>query len=123
MPVPATHDNAGLVLDRFDAYRVALEFVSLASKVKARTATLRDQLDRAAASIPLNVAEGVGRATAADQARFFAIARGSSLECVVIWDVLRAQGVLSAELHAAGRQLLAREVAMLTRLIRPVTRS
>ena len=112
-------DNATLVLDRLDVYRVALEFVSIAFRTKPRSTTLRDQLERAATSIPLNVAEGVGRSTVPDQARFFAVARGSALECVAVWDVLRAQGALSGEAHQQGRRMLTRVVEMLTRLMRP----
>ena len=92
--------------------------LTLASRARPRSASLRDQLDRAASSTVLNLAEGVGRSTAADQARCFAIARGSALECVAIWDILRAQGVLSGDDHSEGRRLLARVVAMLTRLMR-----
>ena len=115
---PGTVDNARLVLDRLDVCSVALEFVSLASNTKPRSAALRDQLERAATSIPLNVGEGVGRSTAPDQGRFFAIARGSALECVAIWDVLHAQRTLAPDAHQRGRALLTRVVAMLTRLMR-----
>jgi len=115
---PAALDRAPVVLDRLDVYRVALEFLALASRTRPRSPALRDQLGRAAPSIVLNLAEGVGRSTAADQARCFAIARGSALECVAIWDILCAQGVLPGDAHSEGRRLLARVVAMLTRLMR-----
>ncbi len=118
MHEPAAPDHAPLVLDRLDAYRVALELVTLASKTRPRSAALRDQLDRASSSVALNLAEGVGRASQTDQARFFAVARGSAMECVAIWDVLRAQGAISLATHEEGRRLLTRVVAMLTRLMR-----
>ena len=51
-------------------------------------ADLRDQLQRASTSIPLNVAEASGKTGTADRARFCAIARGSALECAAILDVL-----------------------------------
>jgi len=52
-------------------------------------------------------------------ARFFAIARGSALECGALVDVLQLTGVLlEPDAHDAKR-LIARIVAMLTRLCRP----
>jgi hypothetical protein len=43
--------------ERLDVYRVALELLSLASRLGHRApAPLRDQLDRASASIVLNIA-------------------------------------------------------------------
>jgi four helix bundle protein len=120
MSLPSTRSDSAhtLSVDRLDAYAVALEFAAFAAGLRVRPASLADQLERASVSIPLNVAEGVGRASTADQARVFAIARGSALECVAVLDVLQARGALAAEDHADGRRLLARLVAMLTGLMR-----
>ncbi|MCB0331733.1 MAG: four helix bundle protein, partial [Bdellovibrionales bacterium] len=49
---------------------------------------IRDQLKRAATSIPLNLAEGSGKMSNKDKLRFYAIARGSAMECAAICDVL-----------------------------------
>src|SRR4051794_28176748 len=81
-------------------------------------ADLRDQLRRAAFSVPLNIAEGAGRASEADGARYFAIARGSAMECAAALDVVRALGVLQDDVCRRALELLAREVAMLTKLCR-----
>jgi four helix bundle protein len=43
-----------------------------------------DQLERAAFSIMLNIAEGTGRFTRPDKKNFYIIARGSAFECVAI---------------------------------------
>jgi four helix bundle protein len=48
---------------------------------------LRDQLYRAASSISLNLAEGRGKGTLADQKRFFQIAFGSVRECQAVFDL------------------------------------
>ena len=45
---------------------------------------LKDQLERASASVALNLAEGRGKRTTKDQVRFFQIALGSARECQAI---------------------------------------
>lgn len=57
----------------------------------------RDQLERAAFSIMLNIAEGTGRFTRADKKNFYTIARGSAFECVAIFDYLSDQKVIDKE--------------------------
>jgi len=48
---------------------------------------LRDQLKRAAFSVPLNIAEGTGKNSQSDRKRFYAIARGSAMECAAVCDL------------------------------------
>ena len=48
---------------------------------------LRSQLSRASSSIALNLAEGWGRRTHADQRQFFHIAYGSAKETLAILDL------------------------------------
>jgi four helix bundle protein len=76
----------------------------------------KDQLLRASQSIPLNIAEGNGKATDGDRRRYFEIARASTLECGAVQDVLEVCGALSAEENDKAKALLDRIVAMLTRL-------
>ena len=117
MSLPAIADDAVLDLDRLDAYRVAVQFSTLASRLRVRPASLRDQLDRAAASVVLNLAEGMGRPSPSDRAHFFAIARGSAFECAAVLDVLQARAVLPAAAHHEGRALLVRVVQMLSKMM------
>ncbi|MEZ4753119.1 MAG: four helix bundle protein [Bdellovibrionota bacterium] len=74
------------MIKNFRTYNIAIEFYQLASKLKL-PAHLKNQLDRAASSIALNLAEGAGRRTRADQLRFYHIAFGSLRECQAILDL------------------------------------
>lgn len=105
---------------KLDVYRCALDFLALAIRVEVPRGYggLGDQLRRAALSIPLNIAEAVGRPGNEDRARFFAIARGSAMECSAIVDSCSLLGVISAQDAARADELLERIVAMLTKMCR-----
>jgi four helix bundle protein len=105
--------------EQLDVYRVAIEYVGwcfhLCERLKSHR-NAKEQLLRASQAIPLNIAEGNGKATEADRRRFFEIARGSALECGAIQDVLEVCGALSAAENTEANKLLDRIVAMLTKL-------
>src|SRR2546427_11116203 len=115
---------AGAVLldaEKLRVYRLAVEFQTLAASLVPRQrgvllATLRDQLDRASVSIVLNIAEGAGRFSPPDKARFYAIARGSATECGALLDLLLARHLVARPLYGEARSLIIRIVQMLTRL-------
>ena len=113
--VPAPY----LDCERLDCCRVAVDFQVVAAQIASGRSlgALRDQLDRASVSIVLNVAEGAGRRTLPDKARFYTIARGSATECAAILDLLLARGLVAPADHRHGRGLLIRVIQMLTRLI------
>jgi four helix bundle protein len=103
--------------ERLDSYRVALEFSVIASHLVPRGhRDVRDQLTRPALSISANLAEGCGRRAPADKAHFYAIARGSAMECAAIVDVIRSLGFSPAAACKDARWLLVRIVQMLTKL-------
>lgn len=117
----ATQDNETFSHERLDAYRIALEFLELSQQLEHRLprskGQLGDQLARASESILLRTAEGAGCSWgSADQRRHFRAARGSAMECAAILDVCRVRRVASAQVHAAGRNLLLRLTKMLSRL-------
>ena len=78
---------------------------------------LIEQLDRASLSLLLNTAEGNGKRQGRQRAKFFDDARGSALECAACLDAAVAKGLVSADRVWPGKQMLARVVAMLSRLI------
>jgi len=102
---------------RLDAYRAAIQFLGLATDLAAKCprghGDLVDQLRRAALSIPLNIAEGSGKFSR-DVVRFYAIARGSALECAAILDAFEAMGLLEGESVQGPRDVLERIVSLLT---------
>lgn len=113
-----------LEYERFDVYRVALEFQEMVPRLFPRRgyAALRDQLDRASSSILLNVAEGAGRFARAEKANFYLIARGSAMESASVLDVLSSRGVIAPAVHRHARGLLVRVTQMLTKLVQRMQR-
>ena len=105
--------------EKLHVYQEAIRFVAWTNGVLEsipKTLAVHSQLDRAATSIPLNIAEGKGKFTAPDRCRFFDIARGSALECAACLDVLLVKKLIpSAEV---GQEMLLRIVSMLVGLIR-----
>lgn len=65
---------------------------------------VNDQFERAALSIPLNIAEGTSRFSKKDRKNFYTIARGSGFECASILDILSDEEEITTE---NAQQLLA----------------
>src|SRR5215470_4681138 len=109
-PAVASAAEPQMEYQRFDVYRAALEFQALTPRLfpKRGYRALRDQLDRASASILLNIAEGCGRFARADKAQFYLIARGSAMESAAVVDVLLARGVIACGAYHHAHGLLIR---------------
>ena len=73
-------------MKNFRSYNLAVEFYQ---EIKTLTLPrhLRDQLDRAAASVALNLAEGSGRSSKKDQKRFFDISYASLRESQAVLEL------------------------------------
>ena len=82
---------------------------------------LKDQLRRAANSIPANLAEGVGEFSPSDKVRFFRISRRSAVECASQLWVCRRLKLADDALVVKGLECLHRIVAMLTSLVKSVS--
>lgn len=102
--------------EKLHVYRRALEFAAwshvLIDGVTKKTST-RDQLERARDSITLNMAEGNGKFSIKDRARFFQIARGSALECAACLDLFVARGCCERSAIEKGKETLEEIVKML----------
>jgi four helix bundle protein len=107
--------------EKLDVYQEAIGFCGWVGdfllEVSSKAAA-KDQLDRASTSIPLNIAEGNGKFSAADRSRFLEIARGSALECAACLDVLTARKLTTADRIAAPKEQLVRIVNMLMGMLK-----
>ena len=106
--------------ERLDVYHCAIDFLaftySIVDTIPRGYGSLADQLKRAAISIPLNITEGAGKTTLADQSRFYAHARGSAMECSAILDVLRVLNTVAEQQLDTNKKLLVRIVSMLSKI-------
>lgn len=107
--------------EKLDVYREAVSFVTWLNDLlegTVRAGDVKDQLDRAGNSIPLNIAEGNGKYTPKDRCRFFDTAHGSALECAAGLDLLVAKRKAIPEQIRPGKERLLRIVSMLVGLIK-----
>lgn len=105
--------------EKLDVYRTSIAYVGWVFRITESLqghCNAKDHLLRASQSIPLNIAEGNGKATEGDRRRHFEIARGSVLECSAAQDILEVCDALSEEDNKWAKALLDRIVAMLTKL-------
>jgi four helix bundle protein len=107
--------------EKLDVYRDAIAFCAWVGEflptIDGKVAA-KDQLDRASTSIPLNIAEGNGKFSPRDRARFLEMARGSALECAACLDVLVARKLAIPEQTTPGKEQLLRIVQMLVGMLR-----
>ena len=79
------------------------------------------QMCSAALSIAANIAEGKGRATRAEYARFLAIARGSGRELDTYLEVIQRGGYVSANRLSPALELVREVLSMLTAMLTRLT--
>src|SRR5436853_4886131 len=107
--------------EKLEVYREAIAFVAWVSallETTLRVGDVKDQLDRASTSIPLNIAEGNGKYAPKDRCRFFDIAHGSALKCAAGLDILVAKTKLTPDQIRPGKERLQKIVRMLMGLIK-----
>ena len=106
--------------EKLEVYQVARqlsrEVARLRKKAQRGRADLMDQLLRATASVPLNIAEGNGESQPARRAYFFRISRASATEVSAALDHMVDMELLKEEDIAAAKTLVVRIVSMLVKL-------
>ncbi|MEM6690883.1 MAG: four helix bundle protein [Planctomycetota bacterium] len=113
----------GLFFDheKLVVYQRSLDFVSSSQhlmRVLPGDCRVKDQLERAADSIPLNIAKGNGRSTPKDLCKFFDIAKGSAFACAAALDTCVSRGLLQKVDTMEAKQQLRQIVGLLVGLIR-----
>jgi len=95
-------------------YKLALEYVDTVYELSGRLPeaerfNLRSQLERAATSVVLNIAEGSTGQSNAEQKRFLGLALRSYLETIACFDIIEQRGYLASntlmEIRESGHQL------------------
>src|SRR4051812_34010810 len=106
--------------EKLTVYQASLKFVTWATELISASgmkAAVKDQLDRASTSVPLNIGEGNGKFGVKDRCRYLDFARGSALECAACLDVLVAKQLAAESGVAPGKKQLVEIVSMLIGLI------
>ena len=109
--------------ERLEVYSKALDFADTVYNIteefpERENYGLTSQLRRAAVSISLNLAEGVGRDTKADRRRFYIMARGSLFECIPLIEISSRRKMFSQETRSGLRSRCVELGKMISGLIR-----
>ena len=113
--------------EKLDVYQAAIDLVvlinSIVENLPRGRAYLADQLQRAGASVPLNIAEGAGEYSMNEKSRFYRMAKRSATECAGILDICRRLQIIEEKNYSKSRELLMRIVAMLTKMAKTAGKS
>ncbi len=107
-----------------DVYQVALQFIAWLDPVLMKcscSADLRLKLDKSTTAIVLNIAEGNGRFSGADQSKFYQTAYKSTIRSASLIDLAGGNSLEEVARVEDGRELLRRVAAMLTALSKVAT--
>jgi four helix bundle protein len=109
--------------EQFPVYKATLKFIeevdAFIETLPAKgTARIIDQLQRAAMSIALNIAEGAGRFHKSDKRSFYVNARGSVYECAACFDVIKSRGLIDDAKDGAFHTMLNDLAKQLSALIK-----
>ncbi len=84
------------MFENLEVYRKAVFFTKdvYSASLHIKDRAIKDQLCRAALSIPLNIAEGQGRFHCREKLQFYRTSKGSLYECVPLIDICRHLGYI-----------------------------
>jgi len=106
--------------EKLTAYQKALKYNAWVSQILEsvpKRFAVWDQLDRAATSMVLNMAEGNAKFSKKDRSRYWQIAHGSTVECAACLDILVVRGHLKEESIGPGKELLEEVVRIIYGLL------
>lgn len=106
--------------EKLTVYQKSLQFNgAIHSLIKSFNITgdLKSQLNRAAHSIVLNIAEGNGKFSKKDRSNYLQRSQGSALECAACLDLLRVEEFITEERAKDEKMILVEVVNMLVRMI------
>jgi four helix bundle protein len=105
--------------ENLDVYQLALRFTEWMESVCmdfSCSADLRSKLGKSSTSIVLNIAEGNGRFSEADQAKFLGVAYRSAVQSSSLMDLATSEVPFAPDRTEEGQKMLRRIAAMLTSL-------
>ena len=95
--------------EKLEVWQLAIDFSLVVYELTQKFPSeekfgLVSQLRRASVSVPTNIAEGISRTTAKDQARFSTIAYGSLMEVVSLLIISEKLGFINAQEYTKARK-------------------
>jgi four helix bundle protein len=110
------------MFEGLEVYKKSMAFVVGVFNVcvEIRDREMKDQLKRAALSIPLNIAEGNGRIHAKEKKQFFYTARGSLFECIPLLEICLKTRQIAESKHKELYELSEHVGRLLSGLIRSI---
>jgi len=114
--------NLEFDFERLEVYQLALEFLDFIFEVcrnisKELQYCLGDNLKRAGISISNNIAEGNGKKSSKEKARYYGTSLDSTQECINMFIILDRQKAISKENYLKARTYGKRLTSMLFKLI------
>ena len=94
-----------------------LSYLSLRERARKRARARERRRRSGSTSIPFNTAEGAAKTDPADKQTFYAIARGSAMECGAVLGACKVLNLNETDLYEKGKNLLTRIVSMLKKCV------